>query len=136
MTPLPLRVTNTLPANIIAARAARVRSTNNTKSKKQIAADVVSEYLIGADDMATVYVSPDPYSTAFEEEHFVQSRNCDNLLSSLFIYSTSVSSIFPVTVLLGSASFKRMAASSLLLWLLVLLLHVFPIGRLVYVAHG
>ena len=68
MTPLPLCVTDTPPANIIAARAARVRSTNNTKSKKQIAANVVSEYLIGADNMATVYVSPDPYSTAFEEE--------------------------------------------------------------------
>jgi hypothetical protein len=68
MTPLPLRVTDTPPPNIIAARAARVRPNNNTKSKKQIAADVVSEYLIGADDMAMVYVSPDPFSSAFEEE--------------------------------------------------------------------
>ena len=63
MAPLPLRVTNT-PA----ACAPRVRSNNNTNSKKQIAADIVSEYLIGVDDMAMVYISPDPFSSAFEEE--------------------------------------------------------------------
>jgi hypothetical protein len=68
MTSLPLCVTDTPPPNIIAARAARVRSNNNTKSKKQITADVVSEYLIGVDDMAMVYVSPDPFSSAFKEE--------------------------------------------------------------------
>jgi hypothetical protein len=68
MTPLPLRVTDTPSQNIIAARAARVRSTNTTNSKKQLAADVVAEYLIGVDDMAMVYVSPDPFQSAFEEE--------------------------------------------------------------------
>jgi hypothetical protein len=68
MTPLPLCVTETPSHNIIAARAAQVQSNNNTKSKKQIAADVVSEYLIGVDNMAMVYVSPDPFSSAFEEE--------------------------------------------------------------------
>jgi hypothetical protein len=68
MTPLPLRITETPSPNIIAARAARVRSKNNTKSKKQIAAYAVSEYLIGIDDMAMVYVSPDPFSSAFKED--------------------------------------------------------------------
>jgi hypothetical protein len=38
------------------------------KSKTQIAADVVTEYLIGLDDMAMVYISPDPFGSAFEEE--------------------------------------------------------------------
>ncbi len=68
MTPLPLRVTDTPSQNIIAARAARVHSTNTATNKKQLAADVVAEYLIGVDDMAMVYVSPDPFQSAFEEE--------------------------------------------------------------------
>jgi len=67
-TPLPLRVTDTPSQNIIAARAARLRSPITTNSKKQLAADVVAEYLIGVDDMAMVYVSPDPFRSAFEEE--------------------------------------------------------------------
>ncbi len=54
MTPLPLRVTDTPSQNIIAARAARVHSPNTTNSKKQLAANVVAEYLIGVDDMAMV----------------------------------------------------------------------------------
>jgi hypothetical protein len=36
--------------------------------KKDLAGKVVSQYLIGASDMAMIYVSPDPYGTAFEEE--------------------------------------------------------------------
>jgi hypothetical protein len=68
LTPLPLRVTDTPPQNSVAARAARVNSKDSYKSKKQIAADVVSEYLIGPGDMAIVYVSPDPFGSAFEEE--------------------------------------------------------------------
>ena len=68
MTPLPLRITESPTPNVISARAARLKSKDDNKSKKQIAADVVAEYLIGADDMAMVYVSPDPYGTAFEEE--------------------------------------------------------------------
>ena len=68
-TPLPLRVTDTptLSPNSSTARAARLRSTNH-RSKKQIAADVVAEYFINASDMATVYISPDPYGSAFEED--------------------------------------------------------------------
>jgi hypothetical protein len=38
----------------IGARAARVKSA--AKTKKDLAAEVVSEYLIGAEDMATVYI--------------------------------------------------------------------------------
>ena len=68
MTPLPLRITESPAPNVISARAARLKSKDDNKSKKQIAADVVAEYLIGADNMAMVYVSPDPYGTAFEEE--------------------------------------------------------------------
>ena len=66
LSPLPLRVTNTPHA--IAARAARVKSKDDNKTKKQIAADVVAEYLIGSHDMAMIYVSPDLFGLAFEEE--------------------------------------------------------------------
>jgi hypothetical protein len=48
------------------ARAARVKSP--AKSKKDIAAEIVMEYLIGAEDMAMVYISPDPFYGAFKEE--------------------------------------------------------------------
>jgi hypothetical protein len=37
-------------------------------SKKDIAAEVVKEYLIGAKDMAMIYISPDAFYGAFEEE--------------------------------------------------------------------
>jgi hypothetical protein len=37
-------------------------------SKKDVAAEVVREFLIGHDDMATVYLSPDPFYGAFEED--------------------------------------------------------------------
>jgi hypothetical protein len=36
--------------------------------KKDIAAAVVREYSIGHEDMATIYLSPDPFYGAFEEE--------------------------------------------------------------------
>jgi hypothetical protein len=45
-----------------------VRFPEDHRSKKEIAADVVSQYLIGASDMVMIYVSPDPYGTAFKEE--------------------------------------------------------------------
>ncbi len=64
--PLPLQITNA--PNLIAAKAAQLSNTIAQKSQKAIAADVVSEYLIGASDMAMIYVSPDPYGGAFEEE--------------------------------------------------------------------
>ena len=37
-------------------------------TKKEIAAEVMSEYSIGVYDMATVYISPDPFYGAFEED--------------------------------------------------------------------
>jgi hypothetical protein len=37
-------------------------------SKKDIAAEVVREYSIGKEDMAMIYISPDPFYGAFEEE--------------------------------------------------------------------
>jgi hypothetical protein len=62
LSPLPLRVTDTPQP------AARVKSKDDNKTKKQIAADVVAEYLIGSNDMAMIYISPDPFGSAFEEE--------------------------------------------------------------------
>ncbi len=53
---------------MVRAWAKRVRTKDDTKSKKAIAADIVLEYLINALDMAMVYVSPDPYGMASEEE--------------------------------------------------------------------
>ncbi len=50
------------------AKAAQVHFKEDQCSKKKISADVVLEYLIGALDMAMIYVSLDPYGTAFEEE--------------------------------------------------------------------
>ncbi len=64
--PLPLWITNA--PNLIAAKAARLSNTVAQKSQKAIAADIVSEYLIGMSDMVMIYVSPDPYGGAFEEE--------------------------------------------------------------------
>ena len=74
-TPLPLRETLAAyqPMTAAAARtfvnnqihqdnaaiAARVRFTSPS--------DIVAEYLIGKHDMATVYMSPDPYFEAFEK---------------------------------------------------------------------
>ncbi len=62
--PLPLQF-STAPVSF-GARAARVKSP--AKSKKDIAPEVVTEYLIGVEDMAMVYISPDPFYGAFEEE--------------------------------------------------------------------
>jgi hypothetical protein len=64
--PLPLRITDA--PNMIAARAARLSHTDGPRSKKHIVADIVAEYLIGASDMAMIYVSLDPYGSVFEEE--------------------------------------------------------------------
>jgi hypothetical protein len=63
--PLPLRVMET--PHTVSARAARVRSPEDCRSKKDLAAEVVSQYLIGASGMAMIYVSTDLYRTAFEE---------------------------------------------------------------------
>jgi hypothetical protein len=64
--PLPLRIADA--PNMIGAKAAQLSTNNAQQSKKAIAADVVSEYLIVVSDMAMIYISPDPYGGAFEEE--------------------------------------------------------------------
>jgi hypothetical protein len=64
--PLPLQVTET--PHTVGARAARARSPEDHRSKKDLAAKVVSQYLIGTSNMAMIYVSPDLYGTAFEEK--------------------------------------------------------------------
>jgi hypothetical protein len=61
---------------VVYAKAARTTITtpqfpnNNIKAptNKQIAAKLVTQYLISSKDMATIYMSPDPYHQAFEEE--------------------------------------------------------------------
>jgi hypothetical protein len=65
LAPLPLRLT--AAPNVIAAAAARVRFIPDTRT---LASDVVTEYLIGPHDMATIsiYMSPDPYGQAFKQE--------------------------------------------------------------------
>ncbi len=61
---LPLRIM--AAPKTIGARAARVKLPE--KRKKDITAEVMSEYLIGPGDMAMVYISPDPFYGAFKEE--------------------------------------------------------------------
>jgi hypothetical protein len=63
LAPLPLRLT--AAPNFIAAAAAQVRFTPDART---LASDVVTEYLIGLYDMAMIYMSPDPYGQAFEQE--------------------------------------------------------------------
>jgi len=62
--PLPLRISGT-PISF-GARAARVESP--TTSKKDLAAEIVRDYLIGHEDMAMIYLSPDPFYGAFKEK--------------------------------------------------------------------
>jgi len=66
--PLPLQE---FDSNIRTAAAATVNSFTRPSSKpstnKQSAADPVTHYLIGAHDMATIYMSPDPYHNSFTE---------------------------------------------------------------------
>jgi hypothetical protein len=62
--PLPLQISAT-PVSF-GARAAWVKSP--AMSKKDIAAKVIREYSIGKEDMAMIYISPDPFYGAFEEE--------------------------------------------------------------------
>jgi hypothetical protein len=68
--PLPLRVTPIPDAartpHTVNARAACLQSRADTQ--KRTAAEVVSDYLINSEDMAMIYMSPDPYATVFEEE--------------------------------------------------------------------
>ena len=66
--PLPLQE---FDSNIRTAAAATVNSFPRPSPKpltnKQTAADLVTHYLIGAHDMATIYMSPDPYHNSFTE---------------------------------------------------------------------
>ena len=63
ITPLPLREME-LP-RLITAAAARVPSLPNATPRT--ASDMVSKYNITRNDMAMIYMSPDPYFEAFEE---------------------------------------------------------------------
>lgn len=65
--PLPLP---SLHSNIISASAAVLKKPQPlTKlTGKQLAAELVTNYLIGNNDTATIYMSPCPYHQAFEEE--------------------------------------------------------------------
>jgi hypothetical protein len=71
MPPLPLRETSAPRAWMAAAALTCVTTSNNriltTKARRQTPSDIVTEYLIGKHDMATIYMSPDPYFDAFEE---------------------------------------------------------------------
>ena len=61
--PLPLRVT--AQPNQWAAAAARVKAVAPNRS---VASDIVSKFLIGPQDMAMIYMSPDPYGRTFEKD--------------------------------------------------------------------
>jgi hypothetical protein len=67
MTPLQLRETSTPRPLTAAAALLRNASVLATKACCQSPSDTVTEYLIGKNDMAMVYMSPDPYFEAFEE---------------------------------------------------------------------
>jgi hypothetical protein len=62
--PLPLCIM--MDPHIVGARAARAKLT--LPPKKNIAAKVVSKFMIGSKDMEMLYISPNPYYGAFEEE--------------------------------------------------------------------
>ncbi len=61
--PLPLCLT-AQPKQFTAATA-RVKAVPSSGST---ASDIVTEFLIGSHDMATIYMSPDPYGRTFEKE--------------------------------------------------------------------
>jgi hypothetical protein len=84
--PLPLSVTDTPQPNVVAC-AAHVKSQDVSKAKKQIATDVVTEYLIGSNNMAMIYISPDPFGSAFKD------LDPHNLISSPIVPLDSVSLI-------------------------------------------
>ena len=75
-TPLPLRKTSL--ARPIAAAAARVKFA--PAAPPRTASDIVSDYFISQNDMALLYMSPDPYHEAFKEtidlQRFDLSRHC------------------------------------------------------------
>ena len=60
---LPLRLLMDAPPRIFPASAARAKQV----SKQNLAAELVEEFNIGTQDMAIIYMSPDPYHDAFEQ---------------------------------------------------------------------
>ena len=71
MQPLPLQE---FDGHSIAAQAATVSTTLKNPTPptkltgKELASELVTQYLIGTQDTATIYMSPCPYNDAFEEE--------------------------------------------------------------------
>ncbi len=67
--PLPLRITASPTALPKAARTTLPTSQLPSKNptNKQLASELVTQYLISGTDMATIYTSLDPYHQAFEE---------------------------------------------------------------------
>ena len=69
--PLPLRLT---ASPTITAHAAIANAPATPPMK---AAELVTHFLIGKHDMATIHMSPDPYNNAFEEELELRKYNYD-----------------------------------------------------------
>ena len=70
ITPLPLRET-AIPRHRTAAAvrlATDITYPQLHRTKSNIAADIVTEFIIGKQDISMIYLSPDPYHEAFEEE--------------------------------------------------------------------
>jgi hypothetical protein len=59
----------------IAARAARTRATPTRLPNRDLTSTTVSNYLIGPQDMQTIYLSKDPYGRTFKEPLNLQ--KCD-----------------------------------------------------------
>ncbi len=66
ISPLPLQET-AVPRHRTAV-AARVSLTPRNGTQLSSASDIVTEFTIGARDIATIYLSPDPYYDSIEEE--------------------------------------------------------------------
>ena len=71
--PLPLRVTDT--PHTYAVRAARAKITKEQLTGKALAAEVVTDFLIGPRDMEMIYMWSDPYGRSFEAS--IDIRKCD-----------------------------------------------------------
>jgi hypothetical protein len=71
--PLPLWITDA--PNIIAAAAAHIHKPANPKTRKEIASEVITQYLIGTHNMKMIYMLSDPYGQMFEAT--LDLRKCD-----------------------------------------------------------
>jgi hypothetical protein len=63
--PLPLQITDS--PNLVTAKAAQAKTENKLLSRTELAAEIVTHYLIGPRDMEMIYMSADPYGRSFEE---------------------------------------------------------------------